>query len=394
MNLPRQPRPRRFNAAFALVLALNVLVFSSFTAARIVFALFALDLGASPSDVGGITAALYLFPLLLSWPIGVLADRHRPGILLVGGTAAGACGTTLPFLMLGIASLYVAANFLGVSLVFTTVMSQSLAGSMSLPEHRTRNFSNYAITGSVAIFVGPLLAGRCIDNVGFGATCIGISLALLLAVVLLLWGKTLPRNQLPEASKGSLLHTLADRRVWTMLAVSSLAQLGSDIFMTFLPIHAHSIGVSATDIGVILSFLAAGSFVVRIGMGRLIAWIGESRLLATAFYVGAAMYVLLPMAARPISLGLLALLFGMCQGCTQPLTMMMMFNTAEQGRAGEAIGLRMTINNASRMISPALFGGVASLASLLVVFWINGMLMATGGRMSRADPEKPWKGDR
>ena len=60
----------------------------------------------------------------------------------------------------------------------------------------------------------------------------------------------------------------------------------------------------------------------------------------------------------------------------------MMFNSAEKGRGAEAIGLYMTVNNASRLLGPVAFGLLASLTSLLVVFWTNGILMAAGGVLS------------
>jgi len=375
--------------AIFLILALNVLVFSGITAARVIFSLYGLSLGASTAAVGSVMAMLYVFPLLLSWPIGVLSDRFQARWLLAGGTAIGACGMLVPYLFPVLASLYVAATLLGVSLAFAAVMGQSLIGSLSKPEVRTRNFSNYAMTGAASIFLGPLVAGFTIDHFGYGLTCAGISLVLLLGVALLLiWGKALPRSERKIRTSGNLLHTLADRRLWGMLAISSLAQLGNDIFQIFLPIYGHGVGLSASAIGVVLSAMSVGSFGVRIGMVRLTAWIGERRLLALAFYCGATVLVLIPLATDSFILSILAVVFGASLGCTLPLTMMLMFNSAEEGRAGEAIGLRMTGNNVARIVGPALFGGVASLVGLLVVFWVNGLLMATAGRMSNTGTDK------
>jgi MFS family permease len=178
-----------------------------------------------------------------------------------------------------------------------------------------------------------------------------------------------------------------------MLAISSLAQLGNDIFQIFVPIYAHGVGLSASVIGVVLSVMAAGSFCVRIGMGRLITKLGEQRLLAIAFYCAAVVFVLVPLATASVILAILAFGFGLCQGLTQPLTMMLMFNSAEEGRAGEAIGLRMTVNNVARIVGPVLFGGVASLLGLLAVFGINGLLMATGGRISDPGKDKKLTGE-
>ncbi len=369
--------------AIFLILALNVIVFIGIAAARIVFSLYSLNLGASAAGVGGVMAMMYALPVLLSWPIGVLSDRFHPTWLLAGGTAVGACGMLVPLFFPTLASLYVASTLLGLTHALLVVIGQSVVGSLSQPHERTRNFSNYAMAGSVANFVGPLFAGFTIDHFGYGMACAGISIVLLSGVAcLLIWGKVLPRSEPKVRSSGNLLHTLADRRLRPMLVISTLAQLGNDIFQMFLPIYAHGVGVSASAIGFVLAAMAAGSFCVRIGMVHLTTWVNEKRLLAIAFYGAAAVLMLVPLVTDTVILAVLAFVFGTAQGCMMPLTLMLMFNSAEEGRVGEAIGLRVTANNVARVVGPALFGGLASLVGLLVVFWINGVLLAWGGRMS------------
>ena len=61
---------------------------------------------------------------------------------------------------------------------------------------------------------------------------------------------------------------------------------------------------------------------------------------------------------------------------------MLMFSSAEAGRSGATVGLRLTVNNIARLLGPAVFGAMGAVAGLLAVFWINGALMATAGRMS------------
>ena len=98
--------------AIFLILAFNVVIFTGVNAARIIFSLYTLNLGGNEADVGAIMATLYLFPLLLSWPIGVLSDRYSPRWLLAGGTTIGACGALVPYFFPVLASLYVAAGLL------------------------------------------------------------------------------------------------------------------------------------------------------------------------------------------------------------------------------------------------------------------------------------------
>lgn len=369
--------------AINLILALNAFVFVGVNAARILFSLYALELGASTAGVGAILAMVYVFPLLLAWPIGVLADRFGARWLLAAGAASGAAGMLVPYFFPTLIALRVAAVLLGLTIVLTAVLGQNLVGVLSAPAERTRNFSNYSLTGSLAIFLGPLLAGFAIDHVGHARACLAVSVLFMLALgLMLLRGGALPPSKRQPRSSGSLLRTLMDPRLRRMLVVSSLAQLANDLFQAFLPIYAHGIGLSASVIGSLLAALALGSFAVRVAMLKLIKRFGEHRYLAIAFYLGALVFILVPLAQAPTLLAALAFVFGLSLGSTQTLTLMLMFSSAEEGRAGETVGLRLMVNNIARIAGPAVFGALGALAGLSAVFWINGMLMAAAGRLS------------
>ena len=369
--------------AINLILALNAFVFVGVNAARILFSLYALELGASTAGVGAILAMVYVFPLLLAWPIGVLADRFGARWLLAAGAASGAAGMLVPYFFPTLIALRVAAVLLGLTIVLTAVLGQNLVGVLSAPAERTRNFSNYSLTGSLAIFLGPLLAGFAIDHVGHARACLAVSVLFMLALgLMLLRGSALPPSKRQPRSSGSLLRTLMNPRLRRMLAVSSLAQLANDLFQAFLPIYAHGIGLSASVIGSLLAALALGSFAVRVAMLKLIKRFGEHRYLAISFYLGALVFILVPLAQAPTLLAALAFVFGLSLGSTQTLTLMLMFSSAEEGRAGETVGLRLMVNNIARIAGPAVFGALGALAGLSAVFWINGMLMAAAGRLS------------
>ena len=369
--------------AILLILALNVLVFVGVNASRVAFSLYGLHLGANSAGVGGILAMMYVFPLLLSWPIGVLSDRFGSRWLLAVGAASGGVGMLIPYFMPTMTALYAASLLVGVSVALTAVLGQNLVGVLSEPAERTRNFSNYSLTGSAAILLGPLLAGFVIDHASHAIACLAIAVLMLSGLVLVaIWGPVLPRGSGTAATGGNLLHTLKNRQIWKMLTISSMAQLGNDLFQAFLPIYAYSLGLSASVIGGLLAALAVGSFVVRIGMVRFIRLAGERKLLAIAFFVGAAVFALVPVCRDSTLLAILAFIFGLSLGCTQTLTLMLMFSSAEEGRSGATVGLRLTVNNVARLLGPAVFGAVGAVAGLLAVFWINGTLMAAAGRMT------------
>jgi len=81
--------------AIRLTLALTFFNFVGANAARVLLTLYALELDAPASAVGVIGGLLYLFPLLLSWPIGALADRRGPRGVLLFAAICGAVSLTM-----------------------------------------------------------------------------------------------------------------------------------------------------------------------------------------------------------------------------------------------------------------------------------------------------------
>lgn len=378
---------RGYNATVAIPYTL-VFVFLSFfgvNAARVVLTLYALKLGASPATVGLLGGVFYVFPLLLSLPVGAFADRHGARPLLIAG---GVCATTallLPFMLRELPVFFVAAALSGMSLAFYHVTLQNQIGVLSAPQDRTRNFANFSMGGAVANFAGPIVAGFSIDHVGHAWACMVIAAFSLLALVLmLLWNRVVPPHrpvvaETPAPASSARTDVSGSPGVRGMLVMSGFVQLGTDIFQFYIPVYGYSIGLSATAIGMALSAFAASSFLVRIFLARMVRRWRPEVLLAGSFYIGTAGFLMVPLFASAPMMALSAFIFGMGMGIGTPLTVMMMFSRSSQGRSGRALGLRLTWNNLVRVTGPMVFGSVAVALGLLSVFWINALLMGASG---------------
>jgi MFS family permease len=367
-----------------LTFALMLCCFTSITAARVMLSLYALSLGAKPLAVGILFAAFYAFPLLLSWPVGKLSDRIGSRWLLVFGSGTGACGMLMPYFFHALPALYIAATTMGLAFTFYNVLLQNMIGLLSKPAERTRNFSNASIVGATTLLSGPLVAGWSIDHAGPAAACLYVvALSLAGTFMLLLWGKALPGGSGRVASAVSVRSTLKDPAIVKILITSSLVQVGQDLYQFYMPIYGHSIGLSASAIGTVLAGFAGAYFVVRFVMPHLIARFGEERLLAYAFYLAAAGFLLVPFFKNAVSLAMVSFMFGLGMGCGQPITTMLLFNRTPEGRSGETFGLRQTTNNLLRVTMPSVFGLIASAFGLLPVFCLSALLMAAGGEITR-----------
>lgn len=133
------------NVAFCLLF----LAFGSVASARVLLTLFALHLGAQPATVGALMATFYLCPLLLSWPIGILADRYGARWLVFAGTLCGLAGMLFAYAVPALGTLFATAALTGLSFAFYLVTLQNLIGVMSSAQDRARNFGTFSVIGAI-----------------------------------------------------------------------------------------------------------------------------------------------------------------------------------------------------------------------------------------------------
>lgn len=367
------------------VLALALFSMTGVRAGRVMLALYALHLGAQPVAVGILAAAFSVPPMMLSLIAGRFADRVGAKLPLVIGAAGGSLGMLIPYFFPGMPALFVAAFMNGFAFTFMNVTLQNLVGLLSSPEEQPRNFSNFSLALATANFAGPLMVGFSIDHSGYGNACLYIVAVSLVPIALLIAKRTtLPHAKAKEKQAGSLIEALTRPGVWRVLATSSLVVTGIDMFQFYLPIYAHDINLSASLTGIVLAAFSAAAFVVRLVMPYLLKKLTVEELLSYSFYLGAATFALVPLFDNGWILMLVSFAFGIGMGCCQPITLMLTFSGSTEGRSGEALGLRLTVNHLTRVVTPVVFGAIGSLAGLYAVFWGNAGLLGAGGAITRA----------
>src|SRR5215218_5992611 len=169
--------------AIYLIVLLCILNHAAFTGSRVVFSLYALDLGASSFAIGVLVSFYALCPLLLAIYAGKLIDRvgaRRPMLL---GTLGLVGGIGLPVAVQGLPVLYFAALLLGSSFMFFFVAVQGVTGAVGRPQDRGRNYSLLSVGFSIASFMGPLIAGFSIDHLGFKNALLVLAVCLVLSLL-------------------------------------------------------------------------------------------------------------------------------------------------------------------------------------------------------------------
>lgn len=370
------------------VVLLSVLSGIGHRGSKVLVSLSALALGANPLTVG-ILAALYaVFPLLLAVYAGRVSDRIGVRYPILLGSMGITAGLALPALHDGLLTLILCPTLIGLGHIFFHVSIHNAVGSIGGAAERAKNFSTFSLGASVATFIGPSLAGFSADALGFRAAFLALA-SISLSVVLLafFFGRVMPKRREREGEKRGerALDLLKEAPLRRTLIMSGVTLTGIELFSFYLPVYGQSIGLSASRIGLVLSSYAAAAFVVRLLMQELARRFTETGVLTGSLFVATVTYALFPFLSGVPMLVATAFLLGLGLGSAQPLTIMLTYHHAPQGRSGEALGMRLTVNKITQIAIPVVFGGIGAAFGLAPVFWANAAFLCAGGILSVKD---------
>jgi len=328
--------------------------------------------------------------LFLGIYAGRVSDRYGFQLPMLFGSLGSCLSMLVPYFYPHLVSLYVSRAITGMTFIFFAVAIQNLAASLGGPEMRTRNLGTFSLGQSMSGLLGPVMIGFSIDHLGYVTSYLLLGgVALLPAVALLAFPRIVPKAQ-PEKMRDTPSNVFELIRIAPLrrtLLAGAIIFSGVDLLSFYLPIYGHSIGLPASTIGIILGAYAAAAFVVRMIMPALVKRASEERVLTLSLFASGITYLLFPFFERPAVLILIAFVLGLGLGCGQPLSMMLTYSRSPDGRAGEALGLRITVNKVIQIGVPLVFGYIGSAVGLVPVFWSNAVLLVMGGYLNQK-PDK------
>lgn len=377
-------RARRSPTLLALI-TLGILNHTVLTGSRVTVSLYALSLGASPLLVGTLMGLYSFLPMLLAVAAGRLSDRVGVRRPMLCGSCGLALAVALPPIFPGLPALFVSTSLIGISFMLFQTAAQNATGALGAPEDRSRNFTYLALGYSVSSFAGPLIAGVLIDHASFVTAFLVLALFPLLPVAVLARGAlALPRLQPgPRQGASGIAELLRHRALRQVFIVNALLSIAWDLHAFFIPVYGAKLELSASLIGLILATFAAATFVVRLVMPWIARRFSEFEVLTGAMFVAGGAYALFPFVQSAAPLMALSFTLGLALGSGQPMVMSLLHGAAPAGRMGEAVGVRLSIINASTFAVPLLFGAIGSSVGMGPVFWLVGGALAGGGFFAR-----------
>ena len=351
---------------------------------------YALDLRATPEQIGLIIASFSVAQLLFAPVWGRVSDRYgRRPALLIGLSAAAVAYVVFAFansLWLLFASRIIQGAGGG-----TTAVAQAYVADTIRPADRARALGWLSAASSLGVMLGPVLGSLAAR---WGQTAPGLIAAVLcLANVLYAW-RTLPESRPAEpdrpAARRPVWHAAwavlrhPNRPVSRFVWIYGAGMLGFAAMTSILSLYLErEFGITEQGIGYVFLYVGLLSLIMRsLLLGPIIARIGEAgamRVGTIALSLGLFLYP----ATR--SLWVLAAIIPLVPIGTAllfPATTALMSRVADKREFGLTMGVAQTFAGLSRVVAPLMATSAFQRLGVGSPFLVAGGVVALVGLLS------------
>ncbi|HEU4327192.1 MAG TPA: MFS transporter [Roseiflexaceae bacterium] len=280
-----------------------------------------LALGATPVQLGLLSAAQVLPALLLGLLAGVWVDRaRRRPLLIAADLGRGLLLLSVPLAALAgalrIEQLYLVAAAVGALSIVFEVAYQSYLPALVRREQLVEGNSKLGVSDSLAEIAGPPAGGALVQTVG-GPLSVALDALSFFGSALALWRIRTPEPTpepaeerqpvLPEVYAG-LRATVADPLLRTLLGVALTQGFFGPIIGVLYDLYLlRELGLSPALIGVTVAVGGVSALGGALLAQRVTTRLGVGRTMALALLAGALATPLLPLAAGPLAFWIIVL---------------------------------------------------------------------------------------
>jgi len=380
-----------FNKTFVAV-GLGHFMVDIFNGQRsLIFAFLSVPLALSNTVLGFYNTAYVLLGSLMQPIFGYLTDRVGPRWVLAGGVFWLAGFFTAGILTPGIAGMWLLVlGSLGSGAFHPAgAMLATLAGRDHLSSRETTASSIFFVFGQSGLFLGPLLAGQILDNIGLKGIVIFTFAALPIGFYALLTLKGVKPVDHKEKAKEGNRKTLAKPAGRVLLAFAVMVAFQSwaqQNMMTYLPKYMLDLGQSPTSSGIITSLFMAGSAVGLLAGGNLADKYGKRKIASIGLSMAVVPFFIISWIGWSPWLYLLIPLSGAFTGVTHTIAVVLAQKYIPSGMA-LASGLILGYIFSSGALGALLSGYLADLWGFSAVFQITGGIVLIAAILARNLPK-------
>lgn len=348
----------------------------------------AVELNIPVAEIGFLSSAFALLPVLFALQIGRYNDRRGEGdAALIGAVLIGVSVLGISLWSNSFAVMLALTGVLGIGQLMCLSSQQVMTNRRSHPQEKDRVLGLFLVATSAGQIIGPLVLGFATPSGDILPdarlyTVLAIASASLIicgvAIRLLLPARKATGEKKP-ADIRALLNTPGLR---VLLLTSSLCVAANDLILVFFPLLGAAQGINAATVGYLLSLRAATSMLSRLAFSRLVQRAGKLTIMtftvmASAVTTGVLVFSL-PAWALAFTLAASGFSMGLAITCLLSVTM----NIAPEGAVATVMSLRLTASRVGQFLLPIAAGLTASALGPGSIFAMMGLSLLACGALT------------
>jgi MFS family permease len=260
----------------------------------------------------------------------------------------------------------VAMPALGMGHLLVMVGGQTMIANRSGSELYEKNFGLLTFYASLGHGLGPLFGGWLADS---GEARVNANAAFLFALILFLLAiisvvalarkSENRRIEVSDSPKTTVASVMKTSTFKSAIFVASATTAVVDVVLIFLPLFGRQIGLSVSEVGILLAIRALASMGVRLVLGEISRKLGLRLILNAGSALTLVSMVALALVDNFWIIAFIMLVSGFAMVIGQPATMAWVSRIAAADSRGLAIAIRLTANRFGQVALPALAGVIA-----------------------------------
>ena len=355
---------------------------------------YATELGATGLWVGIIFAGHSFTRLIVLPAIGKSSDKYgkKKPFIAVG-----------MFLYILLALGYVRASCLyelvlirllqGIASAMIFPMAMAYVGEISPQGKEGSYMGKFNFSVYVGMGCGPLLGGMLKDYLGIAA--VFYTMAILSTISLILVVFLLPEQKVTSYYRGgkvvSYKGLLSYKPVQGIMIYRIVNALIGGCTLSFLPLLAAKMGVSAFHTGILLSTNAILAGILQRPFGRIADRQSKLFLIVIGSLLGSFSMFSMPLSSNYFALLLLGIIMGVGSAMSMPAASAIAARIGKEEGIGSIMGLFTMAMSIGLIVSPVISGTVMDFLNINVVFYVMGTISVLGTVISYF-PLKTYRG--
>ena len=356
--------------------------------------LYAIQLGAGGTELGFIIAAFNLARSVFNPVVGRLSDRLGRKPFMLTGLFCYALLSVAYIQSASVAGLIAVRFAHGLAAVCVAPVAMAVVAEIAPPRRLGIYMGTLSMALMLGVGAGPLLGGVIKDWLGTEAAFLTMGgLALVTSVGILVFVPSLARKAGETVKPStSMRQTLRQSRILqTVFSIRFFSAVGQGAVYTFLPLYGVAIGISSTQVGILLGVnVLLIAFLQRPG-GRL-----ADRTRPVALMVGGIVLSGLAVAGMPLVQNfsgalVMNILMGVANGIAVPAALVLAGREGARVGMGSVMGLFDAALSLGFIVSPILLGMVLDAFGIAAIFYVGGAIILGGTVLVVMRFWSPWQ---